>query len=115
MRISDWSSDVCSSDLRGTLRLSIMPRKGTENCHFYASPKRFIVSRHRLERFILTNCFLYSDRGSTGPDDQLLGDLTAPDNKRGRTDRKSVEEGKSRTDRVDQGGSSIIKQKTKHT
>src|SRR3546814_18425973 len=85
MRISDWSSDVCSSDLRGTLRLSIMPRKGTENCHFYASPKRFIVSRHRLERFILTNCFLYSDRGLTGPDDPLLGELTAPDKKRGRT------------------------------
>src|SRR3546814_9699687 len=30
MRISDWSSDVCSSDLAGDAALSVVPRRGAD-------------------------------------------------------------------------------------
>src|SRR3546814_3841913 len=100
VRISDWSSDVCSSDLRWI------------SC-----------------RFMLTcriSCRKLWQQGSQ-PDDasfQNPGPVAAPDHfrppdhrdsagpaERGRLDRKSVVMGKRVSVRVDLGGGGIIKKK----
>src|SRR3546814_16443857 len=90
MRISDWSSDVCSSDLhgrwcpgslkpRGRFRPGRTPRTPTATGAGGAPPSRNLRSRER-------------HRG-------------------GSEDRKSVEEGKSVSIRVDLGGRRILKNK----
>src|SRR3546814_14522630 len=95
MRISDWSSDVCSSDLaggdRGRRRRAVRPHgRGLRRRHHGAhrgggDPLR----RQRL----------------------LAAALFAARTRRRREDRKSVVSGKSVSVSVDIGGRRIIKQK----
>src|SRR3546814_14274240 len=104
MRISDWSSDVCSSDLTGAFGM-----EGVDG----AVPER----RDR----ILDKAAFIQRVGMDGDlDIMLLGDIQAvvDGGRRGapvfmqlQADRKSVVEGKSVSVRVDIVGRRIIKKK----
>src|SRR3546814_15702477 len=94
MRISDWSSDVCSSDLFEELPLESLPLDAWHRAHGarmvpfagYEMPIQYegIVAEHEWTR-----------------------------SHAGLLDRKSVVEGKSVSVRVDRGGRRIIKTKNK--
>src|SRR3546814_12391412 len=86
MRISDWSSDVCSSDLLGLGAFYCRRR--------FNSQKRSLLASNMIQ---WQHCFC-------APISQSLA-----------SDRKSVVEGKSVSVRVDLGGRRIIKKKNKHT
>src|SRR3546814_19955656 len=113
MRISDWSSDVCSSDLivkrrgsDGIDRFVVENRPGSPNIGetdaFQADAKRVLV---------------FSDAGGTGR--SYHADLGAKNQRlrghylleAGWKERKSVVEGKSVAVRVDLGGCRNIKKK----
>src|SRR3546814_14612372 len=65
MRISDWSSDVCSSDLqRGLDRLSLLCRATSHGEHAEVGPLANLLLPHDLD-----------SRGGTG--DQMDSDLDA--------------------------------------
>src|SRR3546814_12654206 len=105
MRISDWSSDVCSSDLVNSL---LSPESMSSSA----------ASRNRCTRFSARVRAESSDR-ATASSRQLGGAsaaTSAPDALFG--DRKSVVAGKGVSVRVDLGGCRIIKKKkqeeTKH-
>src|SRR3546814_13288990 len=91
IRISDWSSDVCSSDLHHVLRIVESKRHGKPS-------RRVHCTRQHLEILRISRNFLEQDSGRVV---RLV-------------DRKSVVSGKSVSVRVDLGGSRIIKKK-KHT
>src|SRR3546814_15060278 len=94
MRISDWSSDVCSSDLLSRLR-----RLRTLGCR--------TLRCRRLQHRLGHRC-----RGGCGFSGRSLDrDLNGPGFDR-QEDRKSVVSGKSVSVRVDLGGRRIIKKKT---
>src|SRR3546814_11560634 len=84
MRISDWSSDVCSSDLRRP------PRSASQSCSRNVRAKL----SGPPETAAAT-----AGRGSKGASAAMA-------------DRKSVVEGKSVSVRVDLGGRRIFKKKT---
>src|SRR3546814_15642546 len=92
MRISDWSSDVCSSDLK----LLDIGQQGDDIV--------LVTRRHghgnggRIERL------------GGGPAEILVDRLGHPGG--GRADRKSVVYGKSVSVRVDPGGRRILKKQT---
>src|SRR3546814_17339726 len=88
MRISDWSSDVCSSDLR--LLRAPKPRWDWAFSAPSAPPPPAATSAFR------------------GPASPSRHSALRPP---GRVDRKSVVEGKSVSVRVDHGGRRIIKKK----
>src|SRR3546814_19006739 len=88
MRISDWSSDVCSSDLGGGVRGPAHVRESS----IFHSDRRWTGRR---------GTWLESVRRSTPSAPPL--------------DRKSVVWGKSVSVRVDLGGRSSIKKKTQIT
>src|SRR3546814_12744583 len=90
MRISDWSSDVCSSDLCGAARRERAGRAGDAAGGGAAA---------HLRRGI--------DRGRAGRGQAARGGQPAAAG----GDRKSVVEGKSVSVRVDLGGRRIIKKK----
>src|SRR3546814_1433372 len=89
MRISDWSSDVCSSDLAARISRSQPSFQARTSASM-----RDVRSRRR-------------GAPPTAP-------MTARWNPRSRSDRKSVVEGKSVSVRVDLGGRRIIKKKKQH-
>src|SRR3546814_13892579 len=98
MRISDWSSDVCSSDLKTEDPQAFIdavellePSFGGINLEDIAAPNCFIIEAALKERMNIPAFH----------DDQQ--------------DRKSVGSGKSVSVRVDLGGSRIIKKKKKET
>src|SRR3546814_19237613 len=97
MRISDWSSDVCSSDL--TTRPAEKRRAGiaTKKGMAPAMSKR-IASKYKINRRLGVN---------------LWGRPKSPINKREYPpgDRKSDVEGKSVSVRLDLGGCRSLKQK----
>src|SRR3546814_21169587 len=108
MRISDWSSDVCSSDLRLQLtgedvRLRIAGRAlrvlevvlGISNAN----------QMRRIER-------IAAEARIDGRIDHILSRCDSGD--RRKRDRKSVVKGKSVSVRVDIGGSRLIKKKTQN-
>src|SRR3546814_11038794 len=109
MRISDWSSDVCSSDLFSLiLALSITTTMAQK--------------KHKDDRFkqewqlidSLTNKGLPQSAAKIAQ--QVLADAQQQDNRPNAIkaqDRKSVVEGKSVSVRVDLGGRRIIKKKKK--
>src|SRR3546814_15301957 len=125
MRISDWSSDVCSSDLRGS-------RSGIDRLKPLREPARAPFPIERLIEFArvvralpvafaLLGPSRYSDahmhRSHILPlahkfRDVMLGIGFGASLGRA-IDRKSVVEGKSVSVRVDLGGRWIIKKKTK--
>src|SRR3546814_19003005 len=87
MRISDWSSDVCSSDLRGAARDRAAGADAARPAGRCA---------RRLGRAASGRAARFAARG---------GD------RRGHADRKRVVSGKSVSGRGDLGGSRIIKKK----
>src|SRR3546814_16370686 len=96
MRISDWSSDVCSSDL--LLLYSFV------NKHYIK-----VVGRFLSARFLTVHRSLALDLRKN-----LLTELATSSHRAPRyADRKSVVSGKSVSVRVDLGGRRIIKKKKK--
>src|SRR3546814_13613824 len=85
MRISDWSSDVCSSDLLDTAEQRLMLQFLVAEAH------------QRFQRGLVAQPIITADLQHLGVDE----------------DRKSVVSGKSVSVRVDLGGRRIIKKKTK--
>src|SRR3546814_17564265 len=114
MRISDWSSDVCSSDLIGSyeqlngLRVAVKLKveKGTEGYD----------DKNRVAEYLTPNPASPGNKGwvllsagqyNTNPNaTQGAGGASGVG-----ADRKSVVEGKSVSVRVDRGGRRIIKKK----
>src|SRR3546814_13911347 len=108
MRISDWSSDVCSSDLHGCLGRGGAERltKLEEHVIKTRGSVKALIRQGVMTRVESTD---YRRRARQAP---------APAHRRGTQgppDRKSVVSGKSVSVRVDLGGRRIIKQKTTHT
>src|SRR3546814_16253800 len=102
MRISDWSSDVCSSDLAHGLERHVAGQ-GEEG------------ERHQSQRLAFTG--LRQLVAELPQDDQAAGDLDdrvqdEPDQRHG-PDRKSSGEGKRVWVRVEHGGRRIMKKKKK--
>src|SRR3546814_1999985 len=92
MRISDWSSDVCSSDLKAASAPFLIP-----------SPAYFSIVRSNAR-----NCAgLTGLPSSAMPQPSIRAFNASP------RDRKSVGEGKRVSVRVDLGGRRIIKKKKK--
>src|SRR3546814_20329785 len=110
MRISDWSSDVCSSDLAGISSLAPAARSQTDgrlDARSLARKafRRFDHSRNMpVEPGAMPGSYMHT------PAPPALH-AARPDNDRTQ-DRKSVVSGKSVSVRVDLGGRRIIKKKT---
>src|SRR3546814_12557861 len=100
MRISDWSSDVCSSDLE-TIQAQSKREIMSVLVHLTQSEIRALVRRaaHAKGRYLATLMELPRSLSS----------------RRTAVDRKSVLSGKSVSVRVDLGGTRIIKHKTRIT
>src|SRR3546814_18331621 len=100
MRISDWSSDVCSSDLRRIAEVEPEPR--TLDDHF---GQRRDVAQAKVEP-------LPRDRVNAvrrvADERDAVGDDRRAVMKAERIDRKSVVEGKSVSVSVDLGGRRLI-------
>src|SRR3546814_12596172 len=104
MRISDWSSDVCSSDLRMMQSRLLLPRCADPRLGCAAIDQPFVGLRGQQRQ----DCALLFAQIARGVGHAAL--------RRGIIgDRKSVVEGKSVSVRVDLGGRSIIKKKNKTT
>src|SRR3546814_20694327 len=106
MRISDWSSDVCSSDLRHD------PRRGQPGARHDPGP-----ARHRHPAGTRRGRRGPSGGGGerrAGPGTAGKGHHHGPLPRRGRVDRKSVGEGKGGAVSVDLGGRRILKNKNKN-
>src|SRR3546814_20094612 len=102
MRISDWSSDVCSSDLRRETDGDV-PFSGRDHrmARARALPLRDRSRRaYRRDPLCRDDGKLWLGRGSRGGDDR-------------RGDRTSVVSGKSVTVRVDTGGGRHLNKKKK--
>src|SRR3546814_20079586 len=113
MRISDWSSDVCSSDLfTQELRLSSTANGGPVEWlvgGFFTSEKSTFQSDfqpvHADNSFDNDTTIVYGDDEFTHYKEYALFG----------TDRKRVVKGKSVSVRVDHGGRRIIKKKNSNT
>src|SRR3546814_18792659 len=101
MRISDWSSDVCSSDLEG--HDVDLPAVG----HLHL----FQLSRVLHDRAVIDDGAVAERERGVRADDRRPVDPADPDRDHDLRDRKSVVYGKSVSVRVDLGGSRIIKKK----
>src|SRR3546814_18477751 len=104
MRISDWSSDVCSSDLAAMTEWRRDFHRHPELGFQETRTSRLIAER--LEAFGIE---VHAGVGGTG----VVGVLRRGSSNRavGLRDRKSVVSGKSVSVRVDIGGRRIIKNK----
>src|SRR3546814_18605778 len=98
MRISDWSSDVCSSDLTSDCRQSLQQSHGTYLQILDVNRNDGSIKLFNQE-LRLANDARSSFRWVVGANYELR-------------DRTSVVEGKSVSVRVDFGGRRIIKKKT---
>src|SRR3546814_19988615 len=100
MRISDWSSDVCSSDL------FVDDAMGSGDRLLVDIPEgdRLLEMRPAQDDAVV------DDDKAPGEAAHRAGDLQHPEP----ADRKSVVQGKSVSVRVDLGGSRILKQKKPH-
>src|SRR3546814_11578570 len=113
MRISDWSSDVCSSDLSSDLALVLAAGQVLADLpEGYATVANFRSKGvPRPNRILLSGSFFIYVVGSAVLSYVLL--RNAPDALKMAADRKSVVEGKSVSVRVDLGGRRIFKKKKK--
>src|SRR3546814_19980912 len=109
MRISDWSSDVCSSDLRSFSMRVMVIVKATKNSEAGVMPSEKLLAEMGKFNEELVKAGV-----------MLAGEGLHPSSKgkrvvfsSGKKDRKSVVEGKSVAGRVDLGGRRIIKKKKK--
>src|SRR3546814_17803515 len=98
MRISDWSSDVCSSDLLRKLLLGEQRQAGRKADE--AAEGAGIKPAHQPVVLALEDHRLFGKAGLG------IGDIVNPE-----PDRKSVVSGKSVSVRVDLGCGRLIKQK----
>src|SRR3546814_13911727 len=114
MRISDWSSDVCSSDLQETdggnsmsFRRSLLGAPVLAAALAVAAAPSFAQVSDDIVRLGVLNdqSGLYAD--NTGPGSVLAARLASQDH--GGQDRKSDVEGKHGTVRVDSSGRRTIK------
>src|SRR3546814_12997665 len=105
MRISDWSSDVCSSDLFGAPRFEQadreVRRRAAEQVGQHHDAAALIDLANRVGDFLAAHFHIVVGADAHRPDGALR-------------DRKSVVSVKSVSVRVDIGGRSIIKKKTPH-
>src|SRR3546814_7116601 len=86
VRISDWSSDVCSSDLSSNALASLSrPALRVSPCGPVAASKRLDGENPRLRRFSLPRT-----RRATSRSAQSMGPDPRPKRVRLRRDRKSV-------------------------
>src|SRR3546814_11903653 len=98
MRISDWSSDVCSSDLRSSAGRRAGTRGGTRTAPSATASAGPCSAAWRTPQ-------------APAPGSVRCLRAWAP---RASTDRKSVVSGKSVSVRVDLGGTSLIEKTKKH-
>src|SRR3546814_19727698 len=103
MRISDWSSDVCSSDLRAVLQPD---HHGRHPCNAMHSPAPCSASSPCPPAAPSA-----TNRCRRSPQPPPRRRLSRPKSRR--TDRKSVVKGKSVSVRVEHGGRRNIKKKKK--
>src|SRR3546814_11034060 len=123
MRISDWSSDVCSSDLSHSHRLRLPDgagalaggaRCGAVSAVLHPGPDDLPLGQHGIRRRLVDPGRAQQSQplaaAGLPPEDRVAGQrgAAAP---AGRVDRKSVVWGKSVSVRVDLGGRRIIKKK----
>src|SRR3546814_16266470 len=97
-RISDWSSDVCSSDLRCSLKSRVTSVSASSG----GWPSTCLLTARKTE--------LSWDRGDRSGGSRTRS-ICCRGTARGNSDRKSVESGKSVSVSVDFGGRRIIKKK----
>src|SRR3546814_20495595 len=112
MRISDWSSDVCSSDLGETVKhqnggyidltYTGAARSGADAFEEAGITPRDIQYASIYDSFTITVLMLLEDLGFCKKGEG------------GRLDRKSVVSGKRVSVRVDRGGRRIIKKKRRN-
>src|SRR3546814_16081397 len=122
MRISDWSSDVCSSDLI-ELRCDLRDIAVTVIVGSIDSQQPHTLFIGRFERITVNNSRIINENGSrlALPPLQLIEQTSERENRQDWQrdllvlDRKSVVWGKSVSVRVDLGGLRIIKKKKKNT
>src|SRR3546814_11064862 len=98
MRISDWSSDVCSSDLAAAHVLPFSRHVGEDVVSHYGVP---------WEKVFAVGCGSGPIPSFEGTKNYADGDLLFV----AQQDMTSVVQGKSVSGRVDPGGRSVIKQK----
>src|SRR3546814_13250630 len=106
MRISDWSSDVCSSDLSGA------PREGGPDGYYKESATGYKQYDMRLNLDAKINDYI-STKLSITAREEFRHFPTVGAGAIFRIDRKSVVEGKSVSVSVDHGGRRIIKTQQK--
>src|SRR3546814_13431544 len=120
MRISDWSSDVCSSDLGGH------PELGDAAATFGQGDGSALLKLHGPAAMLMLQKGFFVDlRSALGAKDSCVCSVVAHVNVIAWTagsdpygvavDRKSVVSGKSVSVRVDLGGRCSIKKKKPHT
>src|SRR3546814_18387354 len=120
MRISDWSSDVCSSDLRrhqssrSGADLARVARV-LDTVALAARPRRRVVAVSPPDRSAAYRAACTSDSFRPGRRPTDFARWQGPAIRTATTpgDRKRVVSGKSVSERVDLGGRRIIKKKTK--
>src|SRR3546814_11076723 len=118
MRISDWSSDVCSSDLSSFTAGSDMTL--TQNVHVVGGNATFDTGANNVTltgAMDGTQCLIKAGSGRLTLAAAASNDIGACVEEgtlsfNNRLDRKSVVEGKSVSVRVEIGGRRIIKNKT---
>src|SRR3546814_12603058 len=114
MRISDWSSDVCSSDLKGLDSNGALQHYALRSSHLEAgefwveirndvSSSAIKIDCSEMPRF--QRCLAQADELAP------VARLTIDQQRGRRIDRKSVVSGKSVSVRVELGGRGIIKNK----
>src|SRR3546814_16159147 len=114
MRISDWSSDVCSSDLAAVeLRLRIIPLRAIKvGSNLCVTVTRAVMLVSIIRRHSPSSLSWAGPVPRARP--ELLSNMSIAANGAGR-DRKSVVEGKGGSGRGDTGvGRSFKKRKKKH-
>src|SRR3546814_12697437 len=102
MRISDWSSDVCSSDLGGLARQVVL-----DHAQPLLGVRGVVVGNHRREQAGVVRVLAGADADPALP--LRVGQVLVGEGVE--LDRKSVVEGKGVSVRVDLGGPRIIKKK----
>src|SRR3546814_15128282 len=112
MRISDWSSDVCSTDLDPARRLS--PRAGhLHDTLAKADAAPLGVFLDRIDLAVVARHIFRALAGQRADKTGVVLEVVAPIVKRhALADRKSVVQGKGGAVGVDLGGRRTIKKKT---
>src|SRR3546814_11041430 len=110
MRISDWSSDVCSSDLLPDALAPRMLRKPLRPAPEWRPPRRQHHGLPARDRPPRRSQIRHQDPPRHSVDRQVMDRKPQPPG-----DRKSVVSGKRVSVRVELGGRRSIKKKTEYT